>query len=252
MEDAPSLDRDGIGGNHPPGPIEMADETFRALSGFLAAHPAIVDDTSAREAKLFLDRANATKKDVEDAREREAKPLHAAWQAARAKYATPLDRLQDLIAHLKGRMTTWALAEEARRKREAAEAARVAEEARLKAEAALAAEREAIENAAVGDLEADVGAAVVQTDDAIGEARSAAIDAKRAERDSNVRIGGGFARASTLRTTYEYAVDDVDRAFVALWPNDDIREALLKAAREFERKNKKLPDGVTKTEVRKI
>lgn len=252
MEDAPSFDRERIGGNHPPSAIDLANEAYNALSAFLAEYPAIADEESARKAKLFLDRSTSSRKDAEDDRAKHADPVYARWKAIREPYAAPIDRLEKLIAELSKRMTKWALAEDARRKAEAAAAAKAAEEARLKAEAALAAEREAIDNAAVGDFEADVGAAVVQADDAIAEARRAELNAKVAERDSHVRIGGGFQRASSLRTTYEYAVDDVHAAITALWPNIDIREAIKKAAREHDRINKAVPEGVSKHEVRKI
>ena len=254
--DAPTLDEDNrarIGGNNPPSPIELAQETFDALSKFLADHPAIVDEISAREAKLFKDRAEASKKDVEDDRARKADPVYARWKAIREPYTAPLDRLDKLIGQLKSRMTAFALAEEARRKREAAEASRIAEEARQAALAAEAAEREAIDNAAVGDLEADVGQAVAAADDAFAKAKRAHDAARIAERDSHVRIGGGFSgRVASLKTTWVYSVAHGADAFAALWPNDDLQDALVKAARAFEKRTGNLPAGITKREERKI
>ena len=253
--DAPDFaeDRERIGGNNPPSPIELAQDTYDALSKFLADHPAIVDEAAAREAKLFLDRSVASKKDVEDDRAAIADPIYARWKLVREPYTAPLEKLDTLIGQLKSRMTAFALAEDARRKKEAAEAARIAEEARRAAEAKLAAEQEAIDNAAVGDCEADVGKAVAETNAAIAEAKRAENAARIADRDSHVRIGGGFSgRVASLRTVPVYQVDDPAKALASLWPNDDIREAILKAARAFEKQNKRLPSGVTKREERKI
>ena len=255
MEDAPTFgdDRHAIGGNLPPSPIDFARETFDALSKFLLEHPAIVDGNAATEAKLFLDRAIASQKDVEDARDRKADPIYARWKAVREPYAAPIEKLKKLIGELKTRMTAWALKEEAKRKAEAAEAARKAEEARQAALAAEAAEREAIDNAAVGDLEADVGQAVSKADTAFEQAQRADRAATVAERNSRVRIGGGFSgRAASLKRSYAYVVDDAPKAIVALWPNEDIRAAIEKAARAYDRVHDIVPDGVRKIEERKI
>lgn len=253
--DAPDFtdDRAMIGDNNPPSPIELAQDTYDALSKFLADHPAIVDETTAREAKLFMDRSVASKKDVEDDRAAKADPIYARWKAVREPYTAPLERLDKLIGQLKSRMTAFALAEDARRKKAASEATRKAEEAIRIAREAEAAEREAIANAAVGDLEADVGGAVAKADEAFADAKRAQNDARIAERDSSVRIGGGFSgRVASLKTSYVYEVDDAAKALAALWPNEDIRAALVKAARAFDKDHKRLPAGISKREERKI
>ena len=254
MEDAPTFDtaRHAIGGNQPPPPTQFADETFAALSKWLLDHPAITADDVAREAKLFLDRANATLKDVEEARDREAKPLWQKWQDARARYAPSLDKLGELVKQLKARMTAWALAEEKRRNAEAKEAARVAEAARQAALEAERKEREAIENAAVGDFEADVGAAIATADDAFEAAKRAEHQAQIAERDSHVRIGGGFSRVSTLRTHKSIVIDDAVAAVTALWPNEKIRDAIISAARTHKTLHGTLPAGVHEVEEKRI
>jgi DNA repair exonuclease SbcCD ATPase subunit len=241
-----------FGHNQPPSAFAFADDAFRDLSDWLLGHPAIVDEDTARKAKLCLDRSNGVLKDLEEAREKEAKPLWQCWQDARAKYARPLDRLEKLVAELKARMTVFARAEEAKRLAIAAEARRKAAEIERAARDAEAREREARENAAQGDLEANVGAAIAEADAKFDEAKRALHEAQIAERDAHVKIGGGFQRAAGLRTTYAFVIDDAPKALVALWPNEDIRAAIEKAARAYDKLYKRPPDGVRKVEERKL
>lgn len=246
-------DRAVIGNNNPPppSPIDDAREEYKKLSEFLARVPAITDEAAAKEAKLFADRAKATLKTLEDARSKEADPIYAAWKDARAKFEKPLTSLEKLKKELDGRLTAYAKADKARREAEAAEAAKAAAEAERLAREAEAAEREAIENAKQGEF-TDVGAATAETDQKFAEFEQASRFAARAEKNTKVRIGGGFDKALSLRTVKTLVLDDATKAIAAIGPNEKITEAILSAARAYRKEHGELPAGVSEIEDEKI
>ncbi len=235
-----------IGGNNPPTPIESARVAFLALSDFLKAHPAIMNHEEAKDAKAMLDMAKATEGDLDAARKAEGDPLYSAWKAVNEKYKPAINALSRIAGDLKARLTDFIRAEEARRAREAAEARRIAEEAAAAANAALAAEREARENAALGEINAPLGEAIEATDDAIAAAKRTDREAAVAERDADhVRIGGGFGRVASLRQKETLVVTDAAKAIKSIGLTDKIRDAILSSARDYRKLKGELPKGVT-------
>ena len=246
--EAPSFDAPPPMGHNNPSMIEAAESVWGRLSAWLADHPVIQDEELARRAKLQLDLANGAIKDLEAAREKESRPLHEAWKACLARFKPSQDKGDKLISELKKRLKAFLDAEEAKRRAAAAEAARLAAEADRLAREAVEREREAIENASLGEIGVDVGEVVGQTDDAIREAERAANAAKIAERDAHVRLGGGFGRATSLRTKKSLVLDDPAAALAAIGITDDIREAILKSARAYQKLNGRPPAGVREIE----
>lgn len=232
------------GHNQPPSAIDDARSAYDALAKFLASKPVIADESDAKEAKLFLDRTKATLKDVDAAKEAEAKPLHEKWKAALAKFKPASDSLTKLLDELNSRLTAYAKVEKAKREKAAAEAAAKAAEAERLAREAEAKELEAKENAAVGDCEANVGAAIKQADDAFDIFKRESRFAARAEKDTKVRIGGGFDKAVGLRTVKTLVLDDAAKALAAIGVTDGIRDAILTAARAHRKLTGDLPEGV--------
>ena len=249
MEDMPEF---GTGHNKPPGPIDQARAAYKSLSDFLLAHPVIETAADAKDSKLYLDRSKATLADLEAARDAKAAPLYDAWKAARAEFQPALDGLSKLLKELNARLTVFVLAEEKRRQAEAAEKVRIAQELEAKAREAERIEREAKENAAVGDLEADVGTAIQEADAAYDEFQRAARQAVFAEKDSHVKIAGGFSRSVGLRTSKIPVVEDAAKALAAMGLTDSIRAALITSARAYKKLNGSWPAGIGEIEERKL
>ena len=241
-----------IGANNPPSPIEMAREQWKAINDFLMEHPAILDEDAARKAKLFLDRGKAALADLEAARKAKADPLYAAWNAVNDLFRpakTALDKIVGLVAE---RLTVFIKAEEARRSRAADEKRRIAEEAERWAREAEAREKEAIENAALGEIGVDVGAATEAADNAFDDFKRASRGAAVAERDSHVKIGGGFTRSAGLRTKKTLVLDDAFAALKDVGVTEKISDAILSAARDYKRLKGVLPAGVREIEERSL
>jgi hypothetical protein len=239
------------GHNQPPSAIDDARAAYQALSDFLAQTPIIADEKDAKLAKLYLDRTNATLKDVDAAKEAEANPLHEKWKAALAKFKPASDSLTKLLDELKARMTAYAKAEKAKKEQIAREAAAKAAEAERLAREAEAKETEAAENAKQGEF-TDVGAATVAADEAFASFQRESRFAARAEKATNVRFGGGFAKAAGLRTVKTLVLDDAIKAIAVIGPDEGITAAILTAARAYRKTNGTLPNGVTEISEEKI
>src|ERR1700694_3820572 len=96
-----------IGGNAAPSSIEFARDAYRDLSKFLADNPVIQDQESASAAKLHLDRARATAKDLEEAELNESKPLYDAWKAAKERFRPAAEALDKITSELKIRIKAF-------------------------------------------------------------------------------------------------------------------------------------------------
>ena len=252
MFDDPLDDTMLRGHNQPPSAIDDAKTAYDALAKFLASKPVITDEADAKQAKLYLDRTKATLKDVDAAKEAEAKPFHEKWKAALAKFKPASESLTKLLDELNSRMTAYAKAEKVKREKAAAEAAAKVAEAERLAREAEAKEREAHENAAVGDCEADVGAAIKQADDAFANFERESRFAARAARETKVKIGGGFDKAVGLRTVKTLVLDDAIAVLGSTGVTDGLREAFLTAARAHKRATGEWPNGVHEETEEKI
>jgi len=241
-----------IGGNNPPSPIDDARTEYKTLAKFLADNPVITDEDAARAAKLQRDRTKATLKSLNDAKEAECAPLNKAWKDALEKFKAPRESLEKLDEQLSERLTAYAKAEKAKAQAIAAEAARAAAEAERLAREAEAAEREAIENAKAGEF-TDIGAVTEKADEAFAAFEASSRFAKRAEKGTKVRIGGGFGKAIGLREHKFLVLDDAAKAVASIGPNEKITEAILSAAREWRKSHDgALPDGVHEETEEKI
>lgn len=248
-----------VGGNNPPGPIEQADVIIKALSDWMKDHPVIQTEDEARAAKPLIDRARAAQAEIEDARTKEVKPFndkvaeinaeHKAVHNTDPKKPGKLDRV---FNELKARVASYLQAEEQRRLREAAAARAAQEEAERIAREAEAKERAALDDAQAGVADVDIAAVTNEANDAFATYERTSRFADRAERDTRVKIGGGFAKAVGLRDAETLNVDDALKAIVIIGVTDKIREAILTEARAYRKANGRLPDGISATTGRKL
>jgi hypothetical protein len=247
------------GHNNPPDCIESGAETSVALSAWLAENPLIYSEDQARDAKLLLDRAKSSAGEIEDNRKRETKPLNDRLDEINGRYKamhnTDKDKpgiLDKTAAELKKRLAVFLEAEEARREIIAREAARERDEKERLAREAEAREKDAIANAAAGELGVDVTQVVVAASKAFDEFKKADRGAARADRNTNVKVAGGWNRAASLRTKETLVLVSYGKAITAIGPHDGIRDAILSAAREYRKEKGNLPEGVSSEITRAI
>jgi len=248
----------GIGSNHPPGPIDHAQSVIDDINSWLSDHPTIETEEQAREAKPFLDRAKASLEEVEAERDSKVRPLNETVDAINAKYKAlhNVDKkkpglFDKIVIELKARVASFMIKEEQRREREA-EIARLAQEAAEQAARdAEAREAEALENAKAGEV-VDVAEVTQQADAAFEEFERQSRFAARAERDTKVKIGGGFGRSASLRNEETLHLDSYSQALKAIGPNDKVRDAILSSARDYRKIHGELPPGVRATFERKL
>lgn len=248
-----------IGHNRPPSAIDHAPDAMTALSDWMAEYPVIQSEEHAREAKALLDRAKGCAGDIEAERDSKVRPLNEQIASINSEYKSVHNTdskkpgtLDKIVNELKLRLTDFVKAEEARRVREADEKRRAAEAAEQAAREAEQREREAIENARNGELGVDVTQVVVEADSRFATFKKADREAARADRDTHVRIGGGFGRAVSLRTVETLILDDPIQAIRAVGVNEAIRDAILSAARDYRKQNGKLPAGVSSATTRHV
>jgi hypothetical protein len=248
-----------IGNNQPPGALELAKPIAAELGQFLNDYPVIANDAEARAAKAIGDRFLLALKSIEEERDSKVRPLNEQVAAINADYHrwfSTNDKKPGvwgtLLKELKVRLTAFARAEEAKRIA-AAEAARKAkEEAERKAREAEAAEQAAAAEAAQGVCDTDFAGATERADAAFTEFQRASRFAARAERDTKVRIGGGFGRVSTLRDKEILTVTDWQAAIKEIGLTDRIAEAILTEARAFRNSMGELPSGISHTFERSL
>ena len=231
-------------GDNRPDMIQHARDAWARLNKWLSDHPAVQDGTEARDGKLMLDVAAATLKDLRDACDTEKKPHFDAWKNAIAKYKPADEALEKLLDEVNKRLSAYARAEDAKRKAEAEAARKAAADAERIALEKIAAERDAAENASLGEIGVDLGTAQAETDAAVTEAKQAIAVAKIADRDSHVLIGGGFGKAMSLRTEKAQVIDDAAKALAAIGLTEDIKLAILKGARAYKKLKGVWPEGV--------
>jgi hypothetical protein len=246
-------------GHNQPSPADLSADTMRDLSAWMAEHPVIQDGDQARAAKLLLDRYKGCAGDIEADRDKKVRPLNDEIAAINAEYKAVhnTDRKKpgalDRVANeLRARLTDYLAREEADRIRKAEDARKAAEEAERIARETEQREREAIENAKAGELGVDVTQVVVAADSSFAAFLKADRDASRAERDTNVRIGGGFGKAASLRSVETLSLTDPVAALQAVGVTEKITDAILSAARDFRKQNGSLPAGVTSAITRQV
>lgn len=248
-----------IGGNNPPGPLVMAEVIMKTLSDWMKEHPVIETEEDARAAKPLIDRAKAAMDEVEAERDDMVRPLNERVAEINSEYKAVHNTdpkrpgtFNKVFNELKSRLAEYLRAEEQRRLAAAAEARRLQEEAEQQAREAEARETAALSNAAVGEIGVDVAAVTKEADEAFGVFERQSRFADRAERDTKVKIGGGFAGAVSLRSAETLNLDDALKAIAIMGVSEKLREAILSAAREYRKQHGKLPDGVSSIKERKL
>lgn len=248
-----------IGHNAPPSPIELGTMAAADLSSWLANNPVIQTEDQARDAKIFLDRMRATLGDIEAERVKRVAPLNLQLAEINERYksvhntdAKRPGSFDKVLNELKARLGAYVETIEAERRRVADEARRLADEAAQAARDAEQREREAIENAKAGELGVDVTQVVLDADGRFAEFKKAERAAALAERESNVRIGGGWMKSAALRNSETLVLVSYAKAITAMGPNDKIRDAILSAARDYRKKTGSLPEGVISEITRKL
>ncbi len=247
--------------NNPPSPIDFAKEVIGDLSGWMSDHPVVESEEDSRDAKLLLDRAKAALEDVERERVAKVKPLNdqvteinGVYKAAHnidPKKPGTLDRV--VASVLKQRMQAYLLVEESKRRRIAEEKQAAADAAREAALLAEKLEKEAIANAAVGEIGIDVAAVTQQADEAFVAFGRADREAERASMSAErVRLSGGFGRSVSVRSVEVLEVKDACAALVDMGLTDGVRDAILTSARAYRTATGDLPAGISASFERKL
>lgn len=246
-----------IGGNFPPEEakptlIDFAHKAVTAISAWMRDNPVIQDEDAAREGKAQADRANTNLKSLEDERDALVRPLNAQVKAINDRYRTPRTNLEDVRNELVDRLTGYAKALERKRLQEAEAVRKAAAEAAQAVLDAEQREREAHEEARQGVCDIDVAAVTVEANAAFARFEKAAHVAARADRDTKVRLGGGFDRVMTLRNHEVLTVTDWNAAIEEMGLTDDITEAVIKSARAYRKALGELPAGINATNERSL
>lgn len=241
-----------IGDNNPPTTIEFAGETTSALSEWLAEHPVISTEDDAREGKLLCDRARDSVADMEAERAKLVGPLRQQVEEINDRYRSPRTVLESTLHLLMMRLNQFTEAEEARRIEEADKKRRALEAAEAAAKEAERLEQESQEAAAAGVLGIDVAATTSQADAAFALYKQAKRESALADRETHVKIGGGFRRALSARNKETLTVDDWREAIDFMGLTDGIRDAILTAARAYRKEFKELPPGVSASHDRSL
>lgn len=247
-----------IGNNNPPGPIKHARTVIDDINSFLADHPTIETEEDARLAKPFLDRAKLSLEEIEAERDGKVRPLNEKVSSINAEYKALHNTdpkkpglFDKIVIELKSRIAAFLIKEEERREAAAELARQAQEEAERLAREAEEKEAETIANAKAGEV-VDVAGVTQAADEAFSEFERSSRFAARAEKETKVKIGGGFDRSASLRTVETLHLDSYGKAITAIGPNDKIRDAILSAARDYRKQNGKLPEGVRAETDRKL
>jgi HPt (histidine-containing phosphotransfer) domain-containing protein len=244
--------------NNPPGPIEFAQSVIDELATWMCNHPVVETEDDARAAKVLIDRARAALVDIEVQRVKLVSPLNekVAQINADHKHYHNIDKgrpglFDKILSALMARIQSFMLIEEARKKREAEEARKAAEEAERLAREAEAKEKEALDDASQGVF-TDVAQATTEADGAFADFQRASRFAKLAEKETKVKVSGGFGRSLSIKNKEILTVKDWRQAIVSLGLTDGIRDAILTAARNYRQEYGELPPGIEATHERKI
>jgi hypothetical protein len=241
-----------LGHNNPPSPIEIAAGTTAELSRWMGDHPAIQTEDHACAGKVLVDRAKGSLDEMEIERDGLVRPLNEQVKVINDRYRPARTSLENLADELKKRLSTYARALEIERVRKAEEARKAAEEAERAAREAERREQEAVEDADQGICDVDLGAATQDADAAFAAFRKADHVAARAERDSHIRIAGGYGKAMGLRDRETLTVTDWQAAITELGLTDLIRDAILTSARAYRKNFRELPEGIVATYDRSL
>jgi hypothetical protein len=235
------------GHNNPPEMIELAASTASSISAWMADNPVVATEENARDAKLQIDRAKLCIKDLEAERDRRTRPLIDRLLTVREEYRGPRRLIGTILDEMLYRLQIFVRAEERKLAIRAEEAAAKTLEAERAARDAEKIEQEKLDDASEGEVGIDVAEVTSNADQAFEDYQKAARQAVLAQRETHVKIGGGFSRAIGLRKKETLHVVDCFAAIGELGVTTDIALAILKSARTFRKLNGRLPNGVART-----
>lgn len=234
--------------NNPPSMIDTTAEVTKNLSQWLADFPTVSTEEEARELKVQIDRAKLCMKDLEDERDGKLQPLTLMLNGIRESYRrarVPLGAVLDQMLEV---LDGYLRREEERRAALAAEAQRIALAAEARAREAERIEAEKRDDALQGEVGIDVAEYSAEADSAFEEFTAAKRAAIIASKEAKVRIGGGFSRALGLRKRETLELEDAVAVLGDLGTvPENVKSALLTAARAFRSVHGRLPKGIKQT-----
>lgn len=232
------------GHNNPPSMIDTAGDTTKDLSDWMAEHPVVQTEEEAREAKVFIDRGKLCLKDLDDERDGKVRPLNERVKEINASYKPAKENLTTLVGLLGIRVAQFMRDERERREKIAQEAARVAAEAEQRAREAERVEQENIASANSGELGVNLVESTEAANQAFRDFEVASRQALIADKETHVKISGGFSRAISLKKKETLSVTNGELALRSIGLTEDIQEAIIKSARAYRKLNGHLPRGV--------
>lgn len=233
--------------NNPPDAIDLMLESYDTLNAWLMENPVIQTEQQAKEGKLLVDRVKISLDEVEKERDGLVRPLNSQVRGINERYKNAVAPVSKIKEALIGRLSDYALALERERLRVAEETRLAAEKAEAAAREAERLEKEAKENAAAGELGVSIADATTLADAAFSEYQKASREAARAQRDTKVKVTGGFSRAIGLKEKETLVLEDVSLVLSFMEITPDITEAVLKAARAYRKIHGELPPGISAT-----
>lgn len=245
-------DRALIGDNKPPSVLDFGRDTIADMAVWLDNNPVVDREEIARDGKLQVDRVKSCIQDIETERRGMTDPLNQRVKEINGKYSLVREPLQQVMDQIKSRLDDFIRAEQQKRLKAAEEARKALEEAERKAREAEQAEQEAIEEANQGVADTGVMDKTLEANKSFAEYEAAQRAAARAEKDVDVKIGGGFRRALSQRTKEVLTLSDWKAAIEEMGVTDKIREAVLSSAREYRKVFGDLPEGIIRTEEQVI
>lgn len=241
-----------IGDNKPPTVLDFGRDTIADMAVWLDNNPVVDREEIARDGKLQLDRVKSCIQDIETERRSITDPLNQRVKDVNGKYALVREPLQKVLDQIKSRLDDYIRVEQQKRLKVAEEARKAVAEAERKAREAEKAEQEAIAEANQGIADTGVVEKTQEADKSFAEYEAAQRALARADKETDVKIGGGFRRALSQRTKEVLVLDDWKTAIEEMGVTDKIQEAILSSAREYRKVFGELPDGITRTEEQVI
>lgn len=241
-----------IGHNNPPESLELASDVASSISAYMADNPVVETEDAARGMKAQIDRAKLCIKDLEAERDTKVRPLNERVATINHTYRRPRRLIGDLLDEMLGRVQTFVKFEERRRQEIARIAAEKALEAERKAREAELIERQKLDDASKGEVGVDVASAISEADEAFEAFERAERQAALAQKDTKVRVGGGFSRAIGLREKETLKVTDHLLAIRDIGFTADMEDAVLKAARAYRKLHGSLPRGIQSAMEREL
>ncbi|MGM0584240.1 MAG: hypothetical protein ACQEUZ_06285 [Pseudomonadota bacterium] len=207
-----------IGHNNPPDPLDEAiapyGDAIEEAGNWLDGEPVQTEEQMKAVDALLRDIKEAEKA-AKAAEEAEAKPLHDAWKAAKARYKPTLDDLARLKKGLAGVMDAF-------KRKLAQEKAEAQRKAREEAEAKRRAAEEAARAAQETDIEAQRAAAQAQQ------------EAEDAQRQA---VAASKEQVKGLRTVTRYEIEDHRAALH--WIVREDRDAMVAFIEDYVRRHHK-------------